>query len=134
MSVTVRPFGSLSTGEEVRAYTITNDGGASCTVLDYGAIVQAICVPNKDGGLTDVVLGYDTAAEYETGRGHLGGMIGRVANRLGGARFSLNGKEYPLEKNNGNNCLHGGSRSYDHYMWNTAIEGVKPSSIPLIFS
>ena len=87
MSVTVRPFGSLSTGEEVRAYTITNGGGASCTLLDYGAIVQAICVPNKDGGLTDVVLGYDTAAEYETGRGHLGGMIGRVANRLGGARF-----------------------------------------------
>jgi len=123
MSVSVRSFGALSTGEEVRAYTITNDGGASCTLLDYGAIVQAICVPNKDGGLTDVVLGYDTAAEYETGHGHLGGMIGRVANRLGGARFSLNGKEYKLDKNNGNNCLHGGSRSYDHYMWNAAIEG-----------
>lgn len=121
MSVSVRSFGSLSTGEEVHAYTITNDGGASCTVLDYGAIVQALCVPNKDGGFTDVVLGYDSAAEYETGKGHLGGMIGRVANRLGGARFSLNGKEYPLEKNNGNNCLHGGSKSYDHYMWSAEI-------------
>ena len=123
MSVSVRPFGSLSTGEEVHAYTITNDGGASCTVLDYGAIVQALCVPNKDGGFTDVVLGYDSAAGYEKGRGHLGGMIGRVANRLGGARFSLNGKEYTLEKNNGNNCLHGGSRSYDSYMWNAEILG-----------
>lgn len=123
MSVSVRPFGALSTGEEVKAYTITNDGGASCTLLDYGAVIQAICVPNKDGGLTDVVLGYDTAEGYEKGRGHLGGMIGRVANRLGGARFSLNGKEYQLEKNNGSNCLHGGSRSYDHYMWKAEILG-----------
>ena len=121
MSVTVRPFGSLSTGEAVNAYTITNNLGASCTVLDYGAIVQAICVPNKNGGVTDVVLGYDTAAEYETGHGHLGGMIGRFANRIGGARFSLNGKEYPLDKNNGDNCLHGGLKSYDHYMWNAEI-------------
>ena len=123
MSVTVRPFGSLSTGEEVKAYTITNDGGASCTVLDYGATVQALCVPNKDGGLTDVVLGYDTAAGYETGHGHLGGMIGRVGNRIGGARFSLNGREYKLDKNNGEACLHGGFKSYDHCMWNAEIEG-----------
>ena len=72
MSVSVRPFGSLSSGEEVRAYTIVNSRGASCTVLDYGAIVQALCVPNRDGGLTDVVLGYDTAAGYENGHGHLG--------------------------------------------------------------
>ncbi|MBR7074191.1 MAG: galactose mutarotase [Oscillospiraceae bacterium] len=123
MSVTVRPFGSISTGEEVKAYTITNDIGASCTLLDYGATIQAVCVPNKDGGLTDVVLGYDTAAGYETGRGHLGGMIGRVGNRIGGARFSLNGKEYPLEKNNGEACLHSGFKSYDHYMWNAEIPG-----------
>ena len=121
MSVTVRPFGAISTGEEVKAYTITNDDGASCTVLDYGATIQALCVPNKDGGFTDVVLGYDTAAGYENGHGHLGGMIGRVGNRIGGARFSLNGKEYPLDKNNGEACLHGGFKSYDHYMWNAEI-------------
>ena len=123
MSVSVRPFGALSTGEEVKAYTITNDDGASCTVLDYGATVQALCVPNKDGGLTDVVLGYDTAAGYETGHGHLGGMIGRVGNRIGGARFSLNGREYKLDKNNGEACLHGGFKSYDHCMWNAEIAG-----------
>ena len=121
MSVRVRSFGALSTGEDVKAYTITNDDGASCTLLDYGAIIQAVCVPNRDGGLTDVVLGYDTAAEYETGKGHLGGMIGRVGNRIGGARFSLNGREYPLDKNNGEACLHGGFKSYDHYMWNAEI-------------
>ena len=123
MAVTVHPFGALSTGEEVKAYTITNTVGASCTLLDYGANIQAICVPNRDGGFTDVVLGYDSAAGYETGKGHLGGMIGRVGNRIGGARFSLNGKEYRLEKNNGEACLHGGSRSYDHYMWDAEILG-----------
>ena len=121
MSVTVRPFGSLSTGEAAKAYTITNEHGASCTLIDYGATVQALCVPNKDGSLTDVVLGYDSAAAYETGHGHLGGMIGRFANRIGGARFSLNGKEYPLDKNNGEACLHGGFHGYDHMMWNAEI-------------
>jgi len=123
MSVTVRSFGKISTGEETKAYTITNAGGASCTVLDYGANVQAICVPNKDGGITDVILGYDTAAEYETRGGHLGGMIGRVGNRIAGARFSLNGKEYKLDKNNGEACLHGGFKSYDHMMWDAEIVG-----------
>ena len=123
MAVTVHPFGALSTGEEVRAYTITNTIGASCTLLDYGANIQAICVPNKNGGFTDVVLGYDSAAGYETGKGHLGGMIGRVGNRIGGARFSLNGKEYPLDKNNGEACLHGGFTGYDHMMWNAEILG-----------
>ncbi len=121
MSVSVRSFGSTQAGEEVHAYTITDARGASCTLLDYGAIIQAICVPNKDGGLTDVVLGYDSAAEYEFGRGHLGGTIGRFANRIAGARFSLNGTEYALDANNGGNCLHGGFRSYDHYMWEAEI-------------
>ncbi len=121
MSVSIRPFGATKAGTEVRAYTIDNNNGASCTVLDYGAIIQALCVPDRKGQSVDVVLGYDTAAEYETGRGHLGGMIGRYANRIGGARFSLNGKEYLLEKNNGDNCLHGGSVSYDHMMWETEI-------------
>ena len=123
MSVSVRPFGSLSSGEAVKAYTITNELGASCTLIDYGATVQALCVRNKDGGLTDVVLGYESAAAYETGHGHLGGMIGRFANRIAGAHFSLNGKEYKLDKNNGDACLHGGFNGYDHMMWNAEILG-----------
>jgi len=123
MSVSVRPFGSLSTGEAVRAFTITNDRGASCTLLDYGAYVQALCVPNKDGGLTDVVLGYDSAAGYEAGHDYIGGTIGRFANRIGGACFSLNGKEYRLDRNNGDACLHSGFKGYEHMMWNAEILG-----------
>ena len=62
MSVSVRPFGSTRAGEEVRAYTITNAAGRLRHLLDYGATVQSLCVPNRDGGLTDVVLGYDAVS------------------------------------------------------------------------
>ena len=117
MSVSVRPFGSTRQGEAVRAYTISNELGASATLLDYGATVQSLCIPNRDGGLTDVVLGYDSVGEYETHDAYIGATVGRFANRLGGARFSLNGREYTLAKNNGDNCLHGGVRGFNDYVW-----------------
>ena len=123
MSVSVRSFGFTREGKEVKAYTITNDIGASCTLLDYGATVQALCVPNREGGFTDVVLGYDTVAEYEEGAIFLGATIGRFANRLGGAKFSLNGKEYNLFKNEGDNCLHGGKKGFDRHVWDAEIVG-----------
>ena len=122
MSVTVRPFGFTREGEKVHAFTITNETGASCTLLDYGATVQALCVPNRDGGLTDVVLGYDTVAEYENANYFLGATIGRFANRLGGAKFQLGGKEYVLAKNDGDNCLHGGVKGFDRCMWRAEFD------------
>lgn len=117
MSVTVRPFGFTREGEEVKAYTITNETGASCTLLDYGATVQALRVPDRDGGFTDVVLGFDNVEQYEDGTCYLGATIGRFGNRLGGAKFSLNGKEYVLAKNDGDNCLHGGKKGFDRCLW-----------------
>ena len=122
MSVSVRPFGFTREGEEVRAFTITNELGASCTLLDYGATVQALCVPNRDGGFTDVVLGYDTVGEYEAGSAYLGATVGRFANRLGGARFSLGGKLYTLARNDGDNCLHGGVKNFSRVVWQAEIE------------
>ena len=123
MSVSIRPFGHTREGLALSAYTIENAAGASCTLLDYGATVQALCVPNRDGGLTDVVLGYDSAAEYEAGSVFLGATIGRFANRIGGARFSLGGKDYLLSKNDGDNCLHGGPLGFDRQVWNAEILG-----------
>ena len=122
MSVTTFPFGSLSDGAAVTAARIENASGASVTLLDYGAAIQSIRVPDRSGKLVEVVLGFDTAAEYETGRGHLGGTIGRVGNRIGGAKFSLNGKTYELAKNNGENHLHGGVRGFDRYVWDMTVE------------
>ncbi len=117
MPITARPFGTTAGGQAVTAYTLTNSAGAAVTVLDYGATIQALRVPRSGGGLTDVVLGYDTMAGYETGDGYVGATIGRVGNRIGGAAFSLGGVRYELAKNDGNNHLHGGVRGFDKMMW-----------------
>lgn len=122
MSVTTFPFGKLSDGTEVTAARMENASGASVTVISYGAAVQSIRVPDRDGKSVEVALGFDTAAEYETGRGHLGAVIGRVANRIGGAAFSLNEKTYHLVKNNGENHNHGGARGFDKYNWTLTVE------------
>ena len=117
MAVTIVPFGRTRAGEEVLAGRIENAAGMAVTVLDYGATIQSVCVPDGRGGRVDVALGYDTVAGYEAGDGYLGATIGRVGNRIGGARFSLNGEEYDLAKNDGENHLHGGLRGFDKYVW-----------------
>ncbi len=117
MAVSSRPFGYTAAGEAVTAYTLTNKNRMAVTVLDYGATVQALLVPDDRSGLTDVALGYDTIGEYERNDGYLGATIGRVGNRIGGARFSLNGVEHALAKNDGANHLHGGVKGFDKVMW-----------------
>ncbi len=117
MAVSSRPFGHTAAGQAVTAYTLTNKHGMAVTVLDYGATVQALLVPDDRSSLTDVALGYDTIGEYERSDGYLGATIGRVGNRIGGARFSLNGVEHTLAKNDGENHLHGGVRGFDKVMW-----------------
>ncbi|MBO4288705.1 MAG: galactose-1-epimerase, partial [Lachnospiraceae bacterium] len=107
MKITKEPFGTLKDGTAVTRYTMENEHGMKVSVLDYGATVQSILVPNEQGGFTDVALGYDDAAGYEAGSSFLGAFVGRYANRLKGAAFELNGRTYQLEKNDGNNHLHG---------------------------
>ncbi len=123
MSVSTFPFGTLPDGTAVTAARIENASGASATLLDFGATLQSLCVPDRTGKLVDVVLGYDSPAEYEAATGHLGGTIGRVGNRIGGAKFSLGGKTYELAKNNGENHLHGGVAGFDRRMWKLRGEG-----------
>ena len=110
-------FGKLSAGEPVPAVRIVNRSGASAVILSYGAALQSLTVPNAHGGFTDVVLGYDSAEEYERNDSFLGATIGRFANRIGGASFSLGGKTYVLAKNDGLNHLHGGIRGFDKQLW-----------------
>ncbi len=129
MAVTSFPFGTTADGRAVTAWRLTNAQGASVTVLDYGATVQALNVPNRQGGFTDVALGYDTLAEYEAADGYLGATVGRVGNRIGGARFWLNGQEHILAKNDGENHLHGGLAGFDKHIWS-----VRPEENALTFS
>ena len=115
MSVDKLPFGTLADGTQVTAFRISR--GAMCAVvLDYGATLQTLIVPGKSGAV-DVVLGYESAGEYERRAGNLGATVGRYANRIGGGEFELNGRRYILARNSGPNHLHGGLRGFDRRMW-----------------
>ena len=121
MSVQVKEFGKTADGRTVNVYRITNASGAWVEVLDYGCTLRSICVPDREGSLVDVCLGYDTVAEYEANDGYLGAFVGRHANRIGKGIFDLNGKTYNLAINNGPNHLHGGLVGFDKKVWSTAV-------------
>ena len=104
-------FGKLSTGANVNAYVIKNES-LEVTLLDYGAIVQSL----KFKGV-DVALGFDTVLKYEKDKSGFGAVIGRVANRIKGGKFSIGKKTYNLFKNNGNNTLHGGQYGFNKFIW-----------------
>lgn len=117
MSITKRPFGVTADGRAVTCYTITAENGMEAEVLDYGVTLRTLMVPDQNGNLIDVVLGYDTIEEYEANDGYLGATVGRFANRIAKGNFVLNGKEYQLAVNNGKNHLHGGIKGFSHYVW-----------------
>ncbi len=116
-TITKKPFGSTSGGEPATLYTMTNASGASVSVTDFGGAVVSIVVPDRDGVLTDVALGYDDVSGYEAQTTFFGGLIGRCGNRIEKGRFVLNGKTYQLNLNDGNNHLHGGTVGFDKRFW-----------------
>ncbi|HVT30588.1 MAG TPA: aldose epimerase family protein [Lacipirellulaceae bacterium] len=117
--VKVTDFGKTADGTPVKAYTVTNDKGVSIKLLSRGATLAEWHVPDKNGQMADVVFGFDDVAGYESkGNGYFGATIGRVANRIANGKFTLDGKEYTLAKNDGPNTLHGGeARSLDKVVW-----------------
>jgi len=117
MSVTLQPFGIDQIGRPMTLYTLTNKHGASVSVLDFGAHLVSVRVPDRDGKIADVCLGFDTLEEYDHKPGFLGAIVGRYGNRIGGSRFTLNGKEYTLFPNDGKNSLHGGREGFDKKWW-----------------
>ena len=119
--VTQRTFGTLPSGEEVQIYHLENKSGAFVEVLQFGAILVKLCVPDRDGRLTDVVLGYDDLAGYEVNGCFFGATIGRSGNRIAQSRFTLDGKEIVLTPNEGVNNLHSGPDGFEKKMW-TASE------------
>jgi aldose 1-epimerase len=116
-AVEQEPFGKTPAGDKITAYTLVNRAGAKVKVIDYGAIVTEIHVPDKAGKLADVALGFDTLAGYLSDHPYFGSNAGRVANRIAGAKFTLDGKEYKLEPNNGPNLLHGGKEGFNRRVW-----------------
>lgn len=123
MNITKSSFGITKDGEEAFLYCMKNTDGAYVTVTSYGCRIVNICVPDKNGELRDVCLGYDTLAEYEADTAGFGAVIGRHANRIEKGVFTLNGETYHLAVNNGPNHLHGGLRGFHHYNWGSQING-----------
>ena len=112
-----RDFGTTAKGEQAFLYTLKNKNGMEIAVSDYGAVLVKVLIPDKAGNLVDVVLGYDDVNGYEAGTLYFGATVGRVANRIGGGSFELNGKTYVLTQNDNKNTLHGGTPYYDKRMW-----------------
>lgn len=121
MKITQQAFGKTKQGEDTTLYTITNGKGMKVSFTDYGANIVSIIVPDAKGKLADVALGFENIAGYEENTPGFGSFIGRHANRIGGAKFELNGKVYELDKNNGNNNLHGGFKGYNKFMYEAAV-------------
>ncbi len=122
-NITKLPFGKLSTGEAVSLYRLTNESGAYVEIIDFGGAIRSIVVPDKDGKLGDVALGYDDISGYENQTKYIGALIGRHGNRIENAEFDLGGKHYTLAKNDGPNNLHGGVKGFDKVMWDAEIDG-----------
>jgi len=118
--MTSRAFGSLPSGEAVEAHTLANDSGASAEILTYGGIVASLRVPDRDGRIGDVVLGFDRLEPYLAGHPYFGAVIGRIAGRVGGGRLSIDGRMHALECNDGPNHLHGGRCGFDKRLWTAA--------------
>lgn len=121
-------FGSTKGGEAVEIYTLRNRRGAEARVMTYGATLVSLKVPDRAGKLEDVLLGFDDLGTYETDTHYLGQVIGRYANRIAKGRFTLNGVEYKLAVNNGENHLHGGLRGFDKVVWKARPLNTKTGS------
>jgi aldose 1-epimerase len=123
VGITERPFGNTD-GQAITEYTITNANGMQLSVINYGGTITKLTAPDKDGKFGDVVLGYESLDGYlQKGNPYFGALIGRYGNRIGKAQFTLDGKTYNLDKNDGPNSLHGGNKGYDKVVWTAEKQG-----------
>lgn len=110
-------FGTTTDGRQVEAITLTNGHGMRATILSYGAILQSLSAPDRNGKSEDVTLGYNDMQGYLIAPNYFGATVGRYANRIKGGTFAIDGKTYTLAKNNGPNALHGGLKGFDKRLW-----------------
>ncbi len=132
-AVTREVFGQLSDGTQVDAFTLTNVHGIVLRAITYGGIITSLRVPDRNGQLDDIVLGYDSLSGYLEENPYFGAIIGRYGNRIAGGRFTLDGQTYTLATNNGPNHLHGGIAGFDKVMWQ-AEPFENDDSVGVIFS
>ncbi len=128
MSVQKQNYGITASGAPIDEYVLSA-AGMEVRIINYGGVVTSVRVPDRSGALANVVLGFSQLEDYEARRAYFGAIIGRYGNRIGGARFTLDGRDYALSANDGGNLLHGGKRGFDTRVWSAeaAEQGVKLS-------
>lgn len=120
-------FGKLRDGRSVEAITLSNSSGMTVRVISYGAILQSVSVPDRQGRSAEVTLGYDNMEGYLVAPNYFGATVGRYANRIRGGQFTLGGKTYQLTRNDGGNALHGGPAGFDKRLW--TVEEVRSGPV-----
>lgn len=117
MKIKKENFGQLSDGRNVDIFTISHPGGSEVKITNYGAALVSVKVPDKNGIFEDVLLGFDELEKYEKIRAYYGAIVGRYGNRIGKGKFTIDGKEYQIPINDGENSLHGGFNGFDRQLW-----------------
>ncbi|MHC8366131.1 aldose epimerase family protein [Pseudomonas sp. ZT5P21] len=112
-----KDFGKTKDGTAVEQYVLRNSHGMQATVITYGATLQSLSVPDKNGKIEDVVLGFDDVQGYQSGKAYFGATIGRFGNRLANGAFDIDGKRFQVPQNDGSNSLHGGPQGFDKQVW-----------------
>lgn len=125
MSISKSKFGVTKDGKEVTKYTLKNINGLEVSFIDLGAVITNIMMADTEGNFDDIVLGYDSVADYEINMPSFGAPLGRYANRVSNAAFTLNGKEYKLDMNDNTNCLHGGNTRFNRMMYDVETDTVE---------
>lgn len=117
MNITSTPFGTTTDGQEITQFTLANANHCQVQIINYGAAITAIAIPDHKGQIADIVLGYDTLKGYENDTAYFGAIVGRYGNRIQNGRFTLNGQTHVLATNNGPNHLHGGPQGFHKMIW-----------------
>ena len=133
VNIDKKPFGVTKDGIDINQYILKNSNGMQITIINYGGIITSWKAKDRDGSYEDIVLGFDNLSDYESSSPYFGALIGRYGNRIKEGKFSLDGVDYTLEVNNGENHLHGGVKGFDKVIWEVEKE-VKESSASLILT
>ena len=127
----IQPYGTVNS-QSVNQYVLKNDSGMEVRILNYGGTVTDIRVPDRTGQSANVILSYDSLAGLlQDGNPYFGCLVGRYANRIAGATFTLDGKAYQLAANNNGNSLHGGKKGFDKSVW--VVESFDGTSLTLAY-
>ncbi len=117
MSIDIHTFGQTKNGKEIKSFLLTNKNGLKVNIINFGGILTKLEVPDRNGKIEDIVLGYDNPEDYLENKSYLGALIGRYCNRIGNSEFTIDSKKYFLNNNEGKNQLHGGENGFNKVLW-----------------